>query len=220
MGNKEQWRRTSLSLKDGGNEIFAAWKYIGNSISYWVNVREFLSDWGWIKQVTIAKEISDELYGKEVKEPTMIQKAFVLEGVKARNSFTTPVVFEIYPAKENIVDKLDVYHLWVVEKHQIPFFVDIRLPNLITRWKTVTIAGQKLYYTRKRHRNGGRWVEVYYVRAANGIELRWYDKQNFKDQIIGNNIVALEFVEQYNKKAAVLVCAPKELKKLPFGLRG
>ena len=220
MENEGQWRRSSLRLECGGNEIFAVWKYLSAGISYWINIREFLSDWGWIKQVTISKEILNELCGKEFSEPTMIQKEFVLEGVNARKTFSSPVAFEIYPAKDDIVDKLDVYHLWVVEKNQIPFFVDAKAPNWIIRWKKAVIAGKKLQYSRKQQRIGGRLISVYYVRADNGTELRWYDKQNFKDQIIGNDIVALEFVEQYNSKASVLVCAPKGLKKLPFGLRG
>lgn len=141
--------------------------------------------------------------------------------ILCKAGFTNPVAFEVYPAKENIVDNLDVYHLWVMEKNKIPFFIDVKIPRLVLKQKSIKINGKHLLYTQKYYRlQNGRFVQVYYVRAADGTELKWYDKQNFKDLVIDENIVAIEFTVERYQKYSVLVCVPKELKKLPFGLRG
>lgn len=223
MDESTKWRRLILRVEGEDNEVFCAWEYSGQYISYYITVREFFSEWGWIRQVTISKEITNEFICGENddKEPTMIQKEFILDGVKATTGFINPVAFEVYPAKENIVDNLDVYHLWVMEKNKIPFFIDVKIPRLVLKQKSIKINGKHLLYTRKYYRlQNGRFVQVYYVRAADGTELKWYDKQNFKDLVIDENIVAIEFTVERYQKYSVLVCAPKELKKLPFGLRG
>lgn len=220
MEKMTSWNRTSTRIDEYTEEAVSFWNCSGNDCIYLVTVREFFSEWGSSKHVTIFKEQvkTADSSGKYHKEPNMAEKRFVLNGVEA-NEFNS-VAFEIFPAKNKIVDKYDVYHLWVVQKHAIPFFITLKPPRIAWPWKTISIKEcccsytVRIYYT---YRRG--LVKVYFLKAEDGSELKWYDKQNFKDFVIGEETVAVEFITDQLQGISALVCVPNSVKNLPFGLR-
>lgn len=219
---KTLWRRNCVQLNEYLEEMVAYWSYVGDERVYNVTVRDFFSDWGSVKQISIFKERlnpddMDEMFDKE---PNMSEKRFVLNGVKAYSSIENAIAFEVFPSKDNIVDKMDIYHVWILEKKNIPFYVDLKIPKFIWNWKKITINNKNVTYTMRTYSSKrGRPIRVYFVRTADDTELKWYDKQIFKDTMIGEEIVAIEFVSDKAQKFSILVCAPKSIKKLPFGLR-
>ena len=208
------WAMTYTQYDEYNEEIIYYWKCVYPTWLYAVTVREFFSEWGSAKHLCIAKELPN----KKALEPTMDEKRKIIKGVKAERDIVLPIVFEIFPAKKKIVDRYDVYHLWVVSKKTIPFYVDIKPLRLVFRWKSKVVNGKRIFYTSKQY---GFWnpVKVYFLRTEDNAELKWYDKQNFKDQVIGEDVVALEAITDKHLGYSVLICVPKALSKLPFGLR-
>ena len=214
MKQSASWDKTYSQFDEYTEEMLHYWKCICPIWSFAVTVREFISDWGSARHLCIAKELPN----KKALEPTMGEKRNIIKGVKAERDIKMPVAFEIFPAKDNIVDKYDVYHLWIVGEKSIPFRVNINPLKFVFHWKTRTINGKHIFYTSKRF-GFRKPVKVYFLKPANGSELRWYDKQNFKDQFIGKDVVALEVITDQYLGYSALICVPKAFSKLPFGLR-
>ena len=203
-----------MQLDEYNEEVISYWNFRGPSWSYSVTVREFISEWGAAKHLCIAKELAT---GKAL-EPTMNEKRSILKGVDAKQGMGISIAFEIFPAKNKIVDKYDVYHLWLVRQEALPFFVNIKPLKFVLSWKFAVVNEKHIMYTTKFYYS--KWpVKVYFLKAKDGEELRWYDKQNFKDRVIGEDTVAIEFVTDKHLGYSVLICVPNSLKKLPFGLR-
>lgn len=214
MERTSTWDLTYTQLDEYNEEIIYYWNYRCSKWAYAVTVREFFSEWGSAKHLCIAKE----LVSGEYREPTMLEKQEIVSSVCSNENMDETVAFEIFPAKSKIVDKFDVYHLWLVKKNAIPFSIDVKLAKHFRNWKAKTINGKCIIYIKKTHYL---WkpVKAYFLRAEDGSELRWYDKQNFKDEMIGEDVIAFEFVTDQYPGYTVLICVPKAYGEIPFGLR-
>lgn len=208
------WKREYQQLDEYNEEVITTWSFKGENWSHLVTVREFPSEWGYAKHICIGMTL---ISGKS-SEPSMLEKRKILDGTKAKDSFEDPVAFEIFPAKERIVDKYDVYHLWMVKKEMIPFYVDVRPLLMVLNWKSTIVNGKKIEYTSRTYFSNG-FVKVYFLKTKKGEMLRWYDKQNFKDEIIGASTIAIELVTEANLDYSVLICVPERIGRIPFGLR-
>lgn len=216
------WIRNRVYLDEYLNEMIAYWNYTDDKIMYTVSMRDFFSGWGEARHVTIFKEHLKEPENGDVfeKEPSMEEKRFVLNGIKAYSGIKDSVAFEVFPAKENIVDRINMYHLWVVSRSKIPFNIKIKIPRFVWKWKKAIIDNTSVLYTvRNKYTPNGKIIQVYFIKSTQGKELKWYTKQEFKDIMIGQKRVAIELVSDSQEKLSVLVCAPKSIEKLPFGLR-
>lgn len=212
--DKTAWKRTQCRITDDG-DILEQWEYSKNALSYLVGINRFYSEWGASAQVTILKKSKGVFC-----EPSMSEKNAIFKYTKAMEYFDDPVPFEIFPIKSNIVDRIDAYHTWTVERKEIPFYVKTRPPCIFKRWRKVCINGKWLMYTRKKCiSEQHKIIFVYFIKSAHDVSLRWYDKQNFKDAVIGENVLAIEPIVEDESKFSILICAPKDVRKLPFGLK-
>ncbi len=214
MERDSTWKRVFTQLDEYNEEVISYWNFKGPSWSYSVTVREFISEWGAAKHVCISKELTT---GKAL-EPTMSEKRSILKGIDAKDGMDIPIAFEIFPAKNRIVDRYDVYHLWLVRREELPFFVNIKPLKFVLSWKVAVVNKRHIMYTTRIYYSK-RPIKVYFLMAEDGKELRWYDKQNFKDRVIGEDTVAIELVTDKYSNYSVLICVPKALERLPFGLR-
>jgi hypothetical protein len=214
MERTSTWDLTYTQLDEYNEEIIYYWNYRCSKWAYAVTVREFFSEWGSAKHLCIAKE----LVSGEYREPTMLEKREIISGVCSNENMDETVAFEIFPAKSKIVDKFDVYHLWLVKKNAIPFSIDVKPAKHFRNWKVKTVNGKRIIYTERNHYI---WkpIKAYFLKAEDGSELRWYDKQNFKDEMIGEDVIAFEFVTDKYPGYTVLICVPKAYGEIPFGLR-
>lgn len=220
MENMSSWNRTSTQIDEYNDKVITFWKCREKDAIYYVNVRDFISEWGMAKHISILKNQVEEANcgNKYHKEPNMAEKRFILNGVEANK--LDLVAFEIFPAKNKIVDKYDVYHLWVVRKSAMPFFVNLRPPRAVWTWKRICIKERCFSYTiRMYYSHNKMLVKVYFLKADDGSELKWYDKQNFKDSVIGEEQVAVEFITDQMPNISAIVCVPESVKSIPFGLR-
>ena len=208
------WERTHTRITHEG-EIREQWEYSQDTLSYLVGINRFYSEWGFSTQITILKKLE----GKYV-EPSMTEKNRIFKYTNALNSFDEALPFEVFPTKSRIVDRINAYHTWVVEKREIPFYVKPKSSLQFSWWKRVQINGKELAYTTQKcsSAQSGR-ISIYFVKAADKSELKWYDKQNFKDAVIGTDIVAIEPIVYEDLDYSILICAPENVSKLPFGLK-
>lgn len=213
--DKTTWERTHSRMTDYG-EILEQWEYSEKTHSYLVGINRFFSEWGSSVQVTILKKSNGEFC-----EPDMSEKNTIFKCTNAMEYFDNPVPFEVFPIKANIVDRIDAYHTWIVEEKEISFYVKPRPPCNFKRWKKIYINGKWLMYTRKKCISvQHKVISVYFIKSADSlISLRWYDKQNFKDVVIGEDVLAIEPIVENEPGYSILICASKDVKKLPFGLK-
>lgn len=209
------WKRTQARLVDETNDFLEQWEYRLNNLLYLVGIKHFYSNWGTSAQVTILKKVD----GKYL-EPSMSEKLEIFEYTYAFCCLRKPIAFEVFPIKSHIVDRIDAYHTWGVEETRLPFFVLPKAPYFWKKWESVEINGKKILYTKKfQISTKGEMVLIYFIKASDHTELRWYDKQNFKDAIIGEDVLAIEPITEKKFDFSTLICAPKSIKKLPFGLK-
>lgn len=218
MPVKTAWKlmRTEVKSYEYDDELLEYWRYQDKSLEYHVYTRHFYCNWGPTKQVAISKKTFNSIDHKD-KEPSMSEKRKILLDLNVLSS--TEVALEVFPKKSKIVDRFDLYHVWILGQRQFPFyFKSIRIPKLFG-WKDACINGKKLKYKSKGIDIGNnRIVNIYFLKAEDGSELFWYDKQNFKDEFIGEDVIAFEFIWDQAKGVTILVCTPKDFKNFPFGL--
>ena len=216
MPEKTDWKLMYTEVKscEYDDELMKHWQYQDESLMYHVFARYFFCNWGPMKQVTIGKEALESIHYNS-KEPSMCEKRKILSELEIFKSHE--VALEIFPKKSKIVDRFDLYHIWILEQNNFPYYIEsVSIPR-ITKWKSVHINGKKLKYKRKEIKIGSKKSEVYFLKAENGLELVWYDKQNFKDDVIGENVVAVEYISD-SANITTLICVPKDSENFPFGL--
>lgn len=206
-------KRRYLTQSD---EIMERWTYSDEEVKYDIAIRHFYSNWGSAKQVIISKK--NEKAKQFGIEPTMQEKEEILKATKAQNDITDCVAMEIFPKWREIVDNYDLYHIWLVNKKEIPFFVDIfKKPKFMRLNKKLRVDGVSYEYNFKNYSRFSKSISIFFVKNANGKELTWYQKQNFKDIIIGKNVISIEIIK-YDKKISYSIIISVPLTRLPFGL--
>lgn len=211
-----EFKRIYSKIGGDDNELITSWMYEENEDRYSVDVREFYSEWGETLQVALQKNYLRSFVFKDKNvnvEPNMKEKVTILRGVGALKQHQ--VGFEVFPAQIHIVDNLDLYHIWIIERAKFPYYVTARIPSLRFGWQKVTVFQKSYLYRIKDMKSG---IKICYVKSYDRKELGWWEKQKFKDSIIGKDIVAVELIKNSNHDISILICMPKEIEKLPFGL--
>ena len=214
MPKNSNWEVNEFeSLKE--DEFAKSWYYKSENLTYSVFTRYFFCTWGSMKQVTIKKDsLKDN--SKRNKEPTMCEKINILRELKLLKS--NEVAIEVFPKKTKIVDEFDLYHLWILEKESFPYYTsNIKLLKYCI-WKKTVIKDKKIWYIKKQIKLRDLKLQVYFIKAEDELELFWYEKQNFKDFIIGENVIGIEYISNY-QNITTIVCIPEEIENLPFGLK-
>lgn len=209
-----EWKRSNSQLNSSDEELIENWSYQDDNGAkiFEGYLRYFFCTWGTTIQLAIMKKPNLN----QSKEPDMSEKLFIMNGLRVYNKITD-IAFEVYPRKKKIVDKYDLYHVWILDKMFFPYLVKFRKNKLNFFWKKVIINGKHLCYKKKTII--GQKIKVYFLKAEDRKELTWYEKQDFKDFVIGKDIIALESIEKSTDNVAYLVCLPNEIGELPFGLR-
>ena len=86
-------------------------RYWESDDGYTVSSRQIKTDWGTVEHVTIMR-VNEE----DGDIPWAVKQA-----IKDELFGTRAIAIEVFPAKKNLVDVMNVYHLWVLPK-------DFRLP--------------------------------------------------------------------------------------------
>lgn len=212
------WNRTKIWTDKNGVISSENWEYRKKGLSYSVTICYRTSDWGELKQVSILKnffEIFIFHMDDATKEPTMKEKLNILENTNAYQK-ESEIALEVFPAKKEILDIMDMYHLWILKKDEFPFYID-NIPCPCDDMKKEIIGEKEILFNKRNIQTPNGEIEIYFLQSSDGSELEWYDKQNFKDEIVGNNKVAVEFIQDVGK-ISILIVLPENIKTLPFGL--
>lgn len=221
MTEKNLWRRECCKIITDDYEVMESWKYESESVDFNISIRYFECAWGVVRQVMIQKNFEKSyMYKLDIsKEPTMREKIEILESTELIERYKEAISLEVFPEQEKIVDNIDMYHLWVVEKSEVPFVTNFKMPRICIGWKKVNINGKPILYKIKKSYGSGKNVKICFLKSQSvGQELQWYDKQKFKDYVFGEDVVAVEKTLYNINYISVLIVLPK-LIKLPFGLK-
>ena len=163
------------------------------------NGRVPLIHWG----ILIMGGMNSERRGKiEIfREPTYREKLMFLQEV----GIWKIVAVEVMPRRLDIVDRADVYHLFEIQ-NPVQFVYDYR-PIFQEPSSYQPIDDNKYEYFLSGQTGS---VEYLYLRKKNGKKLRWWEKQNLKDKIIGAHRCAVEVIIRgmESKDYTALICLP------------
>ena len=135
------------------------------------------------------------------REPTYREKLNFLQEV----GHWKLVAVEVMPRRENIVDRADVYHMFELT-NPVQFTFDYK-PIFETPSSYLPTYDDKYEYFLK-GKSGS--IEYLYLRRKDGKELRWWEKQNLKDCILGAHRCAMEVIIRgmENRDYTALICLP------------
>ena len=212
MLERAKWVRETSSIEYSSEEpeMVEKWKCQYGKIEYIAKIRLFMSNWGIAKLVSIAKYSK---INKNDKEPNMSEKNAILSGLDIIENYE--VALEIFPKKSKIVDKIDMYHLWIIRKVDFPYYIQNKISSFLTRWREVEVNGKKMLFKKRTIKNGLTNSDVFFIKSKDNKELTWYEKQNFKDSVIGEDVIAVEYICETEQNIAMLTCIPE----IVFGLK-
>ena len=125
-------------------------------------------------------------------EPTYSEKVIITQKLIMSNS---TVAMEIFPKQANVVDKVDMYHIWVCEKREFPFGIleTTEIPDG-KEWESETVAGLEIEYIVRTTKTKFGKVAYFYIRRKDGKELRWVEKQQIKNELQHEDLTAIEII--------------------------
>ena len=130
------------------------------------------------------------------------------------------LALEVFPRTEDLVDRANLYHIWEVEDtSHLPFDISHikQNPNFFADESTGKGYSVEYELHGKRSKNG--IVGYLYLRSKDGSELKWKQKQQAKNDIIGEDMVAVEVISENFMKLGYtcLICFPIGY-RLDFGI--
>lgn len=139
----------------------------------------------------------------EAKEPNYEEKLQVLSGVGKWKK----CAMEVFPTTDNLVDEVNMYHIWELQESAFPFDISpiSQLPDSL---EEVSEDIHVQYAMRTANTKYGRVAYLYLKPHAE--ELRWKEKQKIKNEIIGEDLTAVEIISDKAKNLgySCLVCLP------------
>lgn len=200
------------------------WRYLGVPISYLLWMSEGDSEWGKIGHITIkkidqVKVAQNPIYQFDSEEPTYAEKIRARQVVRQENK----IALEIFPRSSDVVDEANLYHVWLMpEKFEFPFPIVQDLPEETEHFIWGKTFMQINYSEKYLETN---WGTIRYCFLSNDSagELKWKQKQEFKERVFGPDRVAIEVIparatrSPYQQETC-LICMPKDF-RFPFGLK-
>lgn len=146
------------------------------------------------------------------EDPTYEQKTWSLSCLGKWKK----IALEVIPITSQLVDEANLYHLWEVEDEKVlPFSLSYipRIPENLH--KEVTAENYAVDYEIKSEEN----IRFLYLRSKDGKELKWRQKFDIKNKIVGPQVTAVEVISEdfLNLDYTCLVCFPKNF-SFDFGL--
>lgn len=142
-----------------------------------------LIHWGMV--IAFSNQINQT--GKFFREPTYREKLVILRQI----GYWKNCAVEVMPRKCEIVDKIDAYHMYEFPsptQFEFNYHPIFQAPQ---KYDTMQMDDGLFEYF-LRGEDGG--LQYLYLRKKNGKELRWWDKQNLKDKIVGAHRCAVEMI--------------------------
>lgn len=142
-------------------------------------------------------------------EPTYIEKVQTIQkSIRRKNT----VAMEIFPRQSDVVDELDMYHIWVAKKAKFPFGIleTTEIPEN-KEWESEKVDGLDIEYIVKTTKTKFGKVAYFYIRRKDGKELRWVEKQQIKNKLQSEEMTAIEII------SAKGIGKPTCLMYLPLG---
>lgn len=211
------WKKMTVpSMSQGGDswerQIDEVWAQRGDNISRVCQIRFFQSNTFGKMTHYIMKKV-DERKGPlgffNSEEPTYAEKIAILEQFKKGNNYA----IEVFPKTSQLVDEANLYHMWEFRETPLPFSLEpvFNFPSIEEREGNIEYAMhvEKTSYGR---------VGYLYLKNANGMPLKWKEKQKIKDEIIGEDLTAVEIIsKEMPQENTCLICLPMNY-KLDFGI--
>ncbi len=122
MPVKTAWKlmRTEVKSYEYDDELLEYCRFQDTSLEYHVYTRHFYCNWGPTKQVAISKKTFNSIDHKD-KEPSMSEKRQILLDLNIFDS--SEIAIEVFPKKSKIVDRFDLYHVWILGRRYFPFYI-------------------------------------------------------------------------------------------------
>lgn len=142
-----------------------------------------LIHWGMV--IAFSNQINQT--GKFFREPIYREKLAILRQI----GYWKNCAVEVMPRKCEIVDKVDAYHMYEfpsTTQFEFNYHPIFQAPQ---KYDTMQMDDGLFEYF-LRGEDGG--LQYLYLRKKNGKELRWWDKQNLKDEIVGAHRCAVEMI--------------------------
>lgn len=202
-----------------GEKKVGVWRYLGIPISYLLFLTSNNSSWGEVLHLTIKKldqlkAHMDVRYYFDSEEPTFAEKIQARQVIRQTNR----IGLEVFPKESNLIDGANLYHVWLLpEEFEFPF--SIVLPEEIP----LTESTSGISYGKKEVSTQWGSVTYYLLEDSAKKELKWKQKQTFKNDVCGKESLAIEIIpakascSPYQNKSC-LICLPEQM-NLPFGLR-
>ena len=150
------------------------------------------------------------------EDPTYEQKAWVLSTLGKWKK----IALEVFPKTSELIYAANLYHIWEIESEEkLPFDLTpiTQLPETLSE-KLITKSYSVDYELQGRRTPYGN-VGYLYLRSKDGTELKWKEKQEIKNEIIGEDLIAVEVISEKfsNLNYTCLLCLPIDY-NLDFGL--
>ena len=126
---------------------------------------------------------------------------------------------EVFPTAANLMDQANLYHIWQL-KHSEGFPFDINVINSAQDFdKELHILNKDVRYQLVAKKTSYGNVGYLFLKSNDGTELCWKEKQYLKDEIIGDDLTAVEIISEEFKNLGYtcLVCLPIDY-ELDFGI--
>jgi len=226
---KPKWEK--MTAKEAGypevwwqnEKSIAIWRYMGVPISFahWLTKAD--TKWGEIFHITIKKfdqvkafEDRSKLFDSE--EPTYAEKIQARQITRLEKC----VALEVFPSEIRMLDAANLYHLWLLpEEFSLPFPIDLK-ENVVLTKQLSGNSFRKINYGEKQLQTEWGMITYYILEDSQKQELKWKQKQEFKNRVMGAMNTAAEFIpakavcSPYGKRTC-LICFPEGF-EFPFGL--
>lgn len=221
------WRKmTTPPMSQGGDswerQIDEVWACRSSQVSQVCQMRFFESKTFGKMTHYIIKKVDEQRIQREgilaalnSEEPTYAEKVSILGKFQKGNNYA----IEVFPARRRLVDGANLYHMWEFQEKTLPFstkpILSIPKPEEFEEnWdgsaEYAMCSGEKTEYGR---------VGYLYLKRTDGKPLKWREKQKMKDEIIGDDLIAVEVISSNmsHLKYTCLICLPMDY-KLDFGI--
>lgn len=213
---------------DWSKQINECWKYVDKKIQTLCQIRNFSThQFAEMKHIII--KLIDTAKLKSIgalafldsEEPSYHQKLWILSNVSKWSSLAV----EVFPATTNMIDGANLYHIWQFKDSQnFPF--DTTVINNTTEEifaenfaEKIRMFNKDILYSLIPQKSSYGTVGYLFLKSSDGKELKWKEKQYLKNEIIGEDLTAVEVISEQFKKLGYtcLICLPIGY-ELDFGI--
>ena len=146
-------------------------------------------------------------------EPTYEEKVKIISKLR---DIKNKVFIEVFPDQRKLVDAVDVYHIWEIDKDKFPFETEdaFILPE-DKEWERECVNGVDIEYMVKTKKSKLGKIAYFYLRRVDGEPLSWKEKQFLKNELQHEELTAIEIISEKGiRKPTCLIYLPIGTTKL------